>query len=281
MELFALLLLACGLAGCFQIDQVVTVSPDGSGTLEETFMISRKIGESMAAFTAGMGEQAGSEGDKKPATKEQSFFKDDEIKKRAENFGPDVRFVEMRRVANADFEGYKAVYSFRDINKLNLDQGNAGMPKQMDQGSDAAPKKGIKFLFTPGKTATLIVKQQKNEQTAGETAAEKNVPAPETAEPARETTAEELAMVRQMFGGFRIATSIVIKGKVIETNATHRNNSTITLADVDFSKILDKPELLAKMSVLQSGDQAAMMELFKKMPGMKFDMNDELKISFR
>ena len=34
MELIVLLFVSCSLAGCFQVDQVVTVLPEGSGTVE-------------------------------------------------------------------------------------------------------------------------------------------------------------------------------------------------------------------------------------------------------
>lgn len=273
MELFAVLLVSCGLAGCFQVDQVITLAPDGSGTIEETFMISRKISESIGALAGGMGEQAGADDSDKSPPREQSFFKDDEIKKRGERYGADVRFVKMERVANQQFEGYKAVYSFKNINKLRLDQGTPGMPGQAAQGSELAPS-GTEFVFTPGKTAGLIVKQQNKRASAGGDIAD-------TPPPARESSAEELAMVRQMFDGLRISTTLVIKGKVIDSNATHRTGSTITLAEIDFGKILDKPELLAKMAAVPPGDQKAAMEMIKKLPGMKIDMNDELRISFR
>jgi len=88
-------------------------------------------------------------------------------------------------------------------------------------------------------------------------------------------------MVRQMFDGLRISTTLVIKGKVLDTNATHRSDSTITLTEIDFGKILDKPELLAKMAAIRPGDQAAAMEMIKNLPGMKVDMNEELRVSFR
>jgi hypothetical protein len=273
MGLMALLLLACGLSGCFQVDQVVTVSPDGSGTLEETFMISRRIADSMAAIAGGMGGQQESPGDDKSGKKEQSFFKYEDIAKRAGGFGADVHFVKMQRIANEQFEGYKAVYSFTDISKLRLDQGYGGMPKQMGQGSATAPK-GTEFIFTPGKTARLVVRQSKMSAAAGDGA-------PETTSPARESSSEELAMLLQMFDGLRVSTTLVINGKIINSNATHRTDSTIILADVDFGKILDKPELLAKMAVLQQGDQNAAMEMIRKLPGMKFDMNDELQVNFR
>lgn len=269
MGLVALLLMSCGLAGCFQVEQVITLSPDGSGTVEETLMVSRKIVESMGALAGGQV----AEGSGKSGKREQSFFKDDEIKKKAKGFGPDVRFVRMERLANRQFEGYRAVYSFSNINSLHIDQGSPGMPGQMGQGSELA-QKGTEFVFTPGKTARLVVKTQKKNVSAGEDLSEPPVPAGESG-------AEELAMVRQMFEGLRISTSLVINGKVIDSNATHRTDSTIILTEVDFGKILDKPELLAKMAAIQPGDQAEAMEMIKKLPGMKIDMNDELRISFR
>lgn len=272
-ELMAMLVVSCGLAGCFQVDQVITLSLDGSGTIEETFIISRKIAESMAALADGMSEQLGAAGNDKTPPKEQSFFKDDEIRKRAESYGADVRFVRMERLANNQFEGYKAVYSFKNINTLRLDQGAPGMPRQMGQGSELAPK-GTEFVFTPGKTAMLVVKQQKKNAVAGESALD-------TPPPAGEASAEDLAMVRQMFDGLHVSTTLVIKGKVIDSNATHRTGSTITLAEIDFGKILDKPELLAKMAAVPPGDQSVAMEMIRKLPGMKIDMNDELRVSFR
>jgi hypothetical protein len=273
MVLIAALLVSCGLSGCFQVDQVITLAPDGSGTVEETFMISRKITESMSALAGGMSEQPGADGNDRLLPKEQSFFKDDEIKKRAENYGADVRFVRMERIATTQFEGYKAVYSFSNINMLRLDQRNSGMPGQMVQERESTSKE-TEFVFTPGKTARLVVKQQKTNISPGGDTLE---PAPS----AKESNAEELAMVRQMFDGLRISTTLVIKGKVIDSNATHRNGSTITLVDVDFGKILDKPELLVKMIAVKPNDQAAAMEIIKNLPGMKIDMNDELRVSFR
>jgi hypothetical protein len=179
----------------------------------------------------------------------------------------------MQRITNAQFEGYKAAYSFRDINKLRLDQGKSGLSKQVSQGSESAPS-GTEFVFTPGKIARLVVKHQKKDVIAEENT-------PEVVPEARESSAEELAMMRQMFAGLRISTTLVINGKVIDSNATYRTDSTITITEIDFGKILDKPELLARMAAVQSGDQDAAMEMMKKLPGMKIDMNDELRVSFK
>jgi hypothetical protein len=273
VKMMTLLLVTCGLAGCFQVDQKITLSPDGSGTIEETLMVSSMIANSMSAMSDSMAQQgeATDKKDKTPPAK-QSMFKEDDIRKKAENYGPDVSFVKMERIANQQFEGYKAVYSFKNINNVRLEQGNPGMPGQSQQATDST--KGIKFVFTPGKTARLVVKQPKKETTAEETATDKPAAA-------AETPPEQLAMIRQMFNGMRVSSTLIIKGNVIKSNATHRSGSTIVLADIDFGKILDKPELLAQMASIQPGDQAAAMEMMKKLPGMKIDLNEELQVSFK
>jgi hypothetical protein len=273
VKMVTMLLVSCALAGCFQVDQKITLSPDGSGTIEETLMVSSMIANSMSAMSESMapqGETADGK-DKTPPAK-QSMFKEEDIRKKAENYGPDVRFVKMERIVNKQFEGYKAVYSFKNINNVRLEQGNPGMPGQGPQAADST--KGIKFVFTPGKTATLVVKQPKKEMATAETVPDKQASA-------AETPPEQLAMIRQMFNGMRVSSSLVIKGKVIKSNATHRTDSTIILADIDFGKILDKPELLAQMASIQPGDQDAAMEMMKKLPGMKIDMNEELQVSFK
>lgn len=88
-------------------------------------------------------------------------------------------------------------------------------------------------------------------------------------------------MVRQMFDGLRISTTLVIQGKVIDTNATHRTGSTIVLTEVDFGELLNKPEVLARLAAIQPVDQAEAMDMIKNIPGMKIDMNDELRVRFR
>lgn len=269
LMLLTVTLLSAVLSGCFQVEQVITLLPDGSGTIEETMMISRKIADSMAAFAGGMAEQ----GDTAAPTPPPSFFKDEEIQKRAEGFGPDTRFIKMERLKNPQFEGYKAVYSFKNINNLRIDAPAGGMSGQAGAGN-GAPVKATEFIFKAGKNATLLVKHH----AAAAPAVKEPV---QGAEPAAQPGSGDLEMLRQMFAGMRIATTLVIKGNVVESNATHRSGTAITLAEIDFGKILDKPELLAKMAALPPGDQAAAMEMIKSFPGMKIDMNDEMRVVFK
>jgi hypothetical protein len=272
------------LAGCFQVEQTVTVGTDGSGTVEETLLVSRRISESMEGLVAGLDGQGESAGDQAAGRKKQepapqrSFFKDEEIRKRAETMGEGVSFVRMERIANEEFEGYRALFAFRDINKLTLSQG--GGPSQAAGSGAGAKGQGIRFVFTPGKNATLVLKQRQQKAAAGEgeAAAPKKEERPV---PAGKASAEDLAMLRQMFAGLRFAMTVVVKGEIVETNATHRDGSRVTLADIDLGRMLDKPELLTKLAEIPPGDSGAALEMLKKIPGMKADLNDELRITFR
>jgi len=284
MAKVALLFLPLLLAGCFQVDQVVTVGPDGSGTVVETFLVSRRIAASMDGLAAGLGAQEENDGKpptrqkKQEATTPQSFFKDEDIRKRAETMGEGVSFLRMERIVNEEFEGYRAQFAFRDINKLSLSQG--GGSSQMDGPGAGAKGAGIRFVFTPGKKSTLVLKQRQQKTVAGES--EASAPRREEgAAPAGKAGPEDLAMLRQMFAGLRFSMAVVVKGEIVETNATYRDGSRVTLADIDLGRMLDKPELLARLAEIPPGDSGAALEILKKIPGMKADLNDELRISFQ
>lgn len=278
-----LMLLPLLLAGCFQVDQVVTVGPDGSGTVVETFLISRRIAESMASLTAGLGGQEEAGGAQAAGEKKQepaappSFFQEEDIRKRAGKMGPGVSFVGMKRISDKDFEGYRAEYAFSDINQIRLDQ--EGGPPRRDASGAEPKQKGTSFSFTPGKNPTLVVKQHRT-RAAGESGTMEKK-GEEAAPPARQAGPEELAMLRQMFAGLRFSVAVVVKGKIDETNATHRDGSRVTLAEIDFGQLLDKPELLARLAEMPPGDTGAALEMMKKIPGMKVDLNDEVRIMFR
>ncbi|HEX9080303.1 MAG TPA: hypothetical protein VF795_11990 [Desulfuromonadaceae bacterium] len=275
-KIVPLVLMSLLLAGCFQVEQVVTVNPDGSGTLEESFLISRMITESMAGFGEAMAEPAAEGKQPAPVPKAKPFFSDEDIRKRAAELGEGVTFVSMQRIGDEEFEGYRAVFAFRDISRLRLDKKSDTKAPAPAPAEGTVEDKGVRFQFKPGKPAILTMKQikqapheEKRESPAGTTI------------DAAKVNPEQLDMLRRMFAGLRFRSVLVIKGNIVDTNATYRNGSRITLMDIDFDRLLDKPEQLAIMAKVPQGDMEAALEAMRKLPGMEVDLNEVVRVTFQ
>ncbi len=59
----AAILFTLGLSGCLQIEKIVKLRPDGSGTIEETVMMSKATVAQMEGMAAGFGGAAGPKGE--------------------------------------------------------------------------------------------------------------------------------------------------------------------------------------------------------------------------
>jgi len=266
LVLVLMLLATTLLSGCFQVERTVTVRPDGSGTVEETFMMSRGMLEMM-------GEAFGGSGAEKKQTEDFAMPKEEQLKASAANMGEGVSYKGWERMTSDKFVGYRALYSFSDINKLVL---SSSTPKP---GQEAAKSdRPARFIFTPGKTATLEIippKSAKHENKPEEKTAKPEKPA----EAPKKPTAEDIEMAKKLFDGMRVALFVKVDGRIVETNATHRDNNTVVIADIDFGKLLSiSPEQISRLEGLKNADMAEAMAALKNMPGVKVDMNETLKI---
>ncbi len=262
------LLAAMLMSGCFQVERVVTVKPDGRGTLEEKVMFSKKI---MKSFTDAFQPEGGEE-----KAADLDMYDEKGLKAAALGMGKDVRYAGSSKVSDEKFTGYRVVYAFKNINDLRVDNGPPSMDKK--PGS-AGPDQGMKFTFKAakgGKPALLVLKSAKKKGMENTRA----VKIPE--EPGKEPSPKELDALKGMLDGMRFSFSVVVDGRIVETNASHRDNSRIILADVDFSRILNlSQQELACLNELKDKDMPAVMAALKDIPGMKVDLNDELRISFK
>jgi hypothetical protein len=254
------------LGGCFQVDTVVRLNPDGSGTVEETVMMSKAFSAQMNSMMQGFGgEEKGKE------AKGIDLYDPAKLKAQAAAMGKGVTFVTGKRVTDDKFDGYKAIYAFTDINSLVLNQKRGdGMP------GGTAPEGGepLSLVFVKGPPASLKMKHEplkkpEPAKAGGEAAAG----TPQASE-------AEMAKAREMFAGMRFSMALDVNGRIVRTNATHREGSRITLFDLDFEKLLGKPECLAGMKALQTQSLEEAKELLKNMPGMKVDLNDSLEVVF-
>ncbi len=261
------------LSGCFQIIEVMHLNPDGSGTVEESMLLSKKffagINEMMGGFTGEVGA--------KPEPLQ--LFDPAKLREQASAMGEGVTYRSGKKLETADFTGYTAVYAFTDINKLNLNPQGAALGVPAAKGQSARML-GFRFSkSSPGSPATLTIEQPAGKRDpAGPPAPE--APATETAPPRGTARDEEAVELAKMFMGMKFVLALDIKGAIISTNATYRDGNRITVLDFDMEKLGNSLAELEKFNRLKPGSLGEAKELLKDIPGMKVDMNDKLTVVF-
>jgi hypothetical protein len=289
-----LMITSLSLAACIQVETLVKVKPDGSGTVEETFMMKkellRQMEQMMEAMAKGMAEmmteeEKGGESKKAPEPRAKAetfdFFNEAKLKENARKMGEGVTFLSGSKIVTDDFEGYKAIYTFEDINKLKINQNPGEKISAVPQGNGSdirnSKKENIIFTFRKGTPAELIIRLPRSTANAKSKTAEDAGPAQNTEKPSEEAAAQ----AKELFQGMRIALSVAVDGTIVETNATYREGSRITLLAVDFGKLTGMPELFRKFTESNLNSLEESKELMKQIPGMQVDYQEEIRIQYK
>ena len=260
------------LSGCFQVSTVVRVNPDGSGTVEERLLISKKLLAQLNSFVQGFA----ADGAEPP--KPLDLFEPDKLREAAREMGEGVSYRSGKKLATADFEGYQAEYAFTDINQLRLNQ-KSSAPLPATQGGEGAAAP-LTFSFTKGNPATLTIRQAASPAAA--TADKESSPPPAPATDGDAAGDPQLRALEEMLRGLRVAVAVEVNGPIASTNATHRDGSRLTIIELDWDKLAGSKEQLARLGSTGAGamtlDRAK--ELFRDVPGVKMDLNEELTVVF-
>ncbi len=231
------------LPGCMEVETVVRVHPDGSGIVREQILVSKTVVESMRAMAEGFARFGGGEKDS-----DVDLLNERELRKNASRMGEGVYLISAKKVVTASGEGYKAYYGFRDINKLRVNQ-NPGDKTSSDPGTQiqqsGQKEEFITFELVRGSPVELIIRTTAGEDINLSPGSRDHAgPPPDMEIPLKDDPEAQLLMtkMKEMFKGFRVAMAVEVIGEIIETNATHRDGTRITLMELDFEKLLDAPE---------------------------------------
>lgn len=269
------LVLIC-LVGCIQVSTVIKVKPDGSGTIEETLLISKAAMQQIEEATKEMAAQM----DGQPGSVSKGFevLDENELRKSASEMGQGVTYVSSKKIATDDAEGYRATFAFSDINKVRLDTSPSGKtPSPSGMGAKDDHEEAVAtFRFDQGPPAVLLV-------TLPEELTSDNLQPPELPDtlpaddPQMATMAKEM---KEMFKDMKVNIALEVEGDIISTNATHREGSKITLMEVDFGKLMENEEALKKVKQLEPKNADEARKLLKDIPGIKVEFNPELRVEF-
>jgi len=253
------------LAGCFDVTTKVKVKPDGSGTIEQTFLISKAALEM---------QQSGKK-------KKEPFHNPTQLKKEAAELGNGVEYVSSKKVSTDDFEGYTVVYKFSDISALKLsDDFGEKVSSKKKTASDEAPRQKTytTFAFQKGAESELVINMPPKASTVKQDKTDE-----ETTDAESDSLAESgLAMMRLFFRGMKIATYIEPQGEIVSTNAHLRDGNRITLAEVEFEKMFADTSTLRYLRKMKDDNSPeAMREVMRNVPGIKLETAEKITVRFR
>jgi len=267
---FASLLLV--FSGCIEVKTVINVNDDGSGTIEETIIMSDKVIEMVkgfsAAFTSDSTEQP-----------EFDIFDEKNLMERAGSFGSGVVYLSGEKIQEGNKEGFKALYSFRNLNEISLSK----IPQnQIPLGIAESVAKDFTFKFIKGSPSEIIILMPsledslRNEEETD--SAEYSSADSLNGESDGDSTFTEEAL--ELMKDLQISLALITEGSIVETNAAYVDGSEITLFEFDFNKLLNNKENLQELMKLQSHDPAQIKEIIKNIPGIKIETAREISVKF-
>jgi hypothetical protein len=210
--------------GCIQGERLIKVNADGSGTVEDTMNYTAEAKEMKASFEAM---------DQTPAA-DKAKKKKEKLGALATGMGEGVSLVSADSTKDG---GEKTVYSFKDINKVNLGC--------FPSSSDETPgKKSDDYTFKlakQGGRSVLTVSEPPSTATAKK---------PEKT-PTKEEQAQAETMMKKMMAGAKVACRVVVNGTISKTNSAYQAGSTVTLMEIDFDQLAADPGSLAKLASFQ------------------------------
>ena len=148
------------LSSCFQIERVINVNKDGSGTIEETVLMSQDYIDQMKQMATSFGGGEIEENRDESEHNNIDVLKTDknifvggiksidDLKKQALKMGEGVEYVSSKPLERDGKTGYIVIYSFHDITKIKINENPAdNMMSSSGMGED---KEGMYFKLQPG-----------------------------------------------------------------------------------------------------------------------------------
>jgi len=256
------------LSGCFQIERVIKVNKDGSGTLDETVLMSQQFIDQMKQMAASFGG-----GEVEEDKRDESEYHDvEELKANAAKLGENVKYVSSEPLEVDNKLGYHAVYSFEDITKLTLVENPA--EDLMSNTQTDEEDEDLQFKFKEGKTSELTIIFPNDDE-------EEEIEELEYEESTDAVSDQDINMMKAMYSGMKVSVKVMVDGKVVYTNAIYQDDNVITLSEMDFDVIMENDEAFKTLAGNDERSDEELKIAMQKYEGFKADLNKEVIIKFK
>jgi len=265
-NLFLLLVSSLCLIGCFEFDILVKVNRDGSGTVEQTVLMNKATVRQMQEFAENFDSKN---------KKGFSLIDKRKLIKDAASMGKGVYFMYAKPISEEDREGYIAYYSFKDINALKINQNPSEKAPLPSNGESKSPDELFTFSFHRGNQPVLTIRQPEVTFSPDST--------PDDLEelPSADDDSSGMEMMMEMMKGLRVSIAAEVKGTILKTNATYVDANRVTLMEMDFEQLIRNRDKLYAISKQKPKTMEEAKQIFKDIPGIKFETAKEITIQFK
>ena len=278
-----ILTLACsvGVAGCLTSNVLVTVRPDGTGTIEHTTTLRPSAMAQLEQLLAPEITDPSVPGAASGRLSGQTLTAPQDSPTAPQNssawrWGRSVRMRSTRPLNGADSVGWKTIYDFDDVTSLGVDL----MP------------------FTPGLRAFYSVAAKEKERRAT-TELQMSVepiadgverltvhfprfamdPAAEPPAAAVSGSAAEMAALREVLRGSRITVAIQTESPLLRTNSPHREDNRVTLFDADLQQALFSKQVSMLASTPSSFEE--FLSALSDLPGVTLARDHDVTLEYQ
>ena len=276
-SLFILMIISALLmSSCFEVAVEIKLNRDGSGILKQKILFSEMMIAQMTGFAQSFSESEETSG-------EQSLYDEEKLKAEASSFGEGVEFLSGSEITENGKTGYEALYRFNDIRKIKISsnpESNIDMPAS--EGEKDNDFYEFDFIEKNDISRLTVIMNEAEEKTGDEAenvTGELSSRSENNAESA-DIDEASMEMMKQFFSGMKFSYKVNINGKITDTDALHKDGSSVTLIEVDFDRIMENPEAFAELENLQEGSQIETVKAMKDLEGIKAEMKDRIYVDF-
>ena len=182
--------------------------------------------------------------------------------------GPGVTYVSSAPIDTSEGQGRDITYAFTDINQLRLDAQPPSPGGLMGgaQGLGAATRTTFSLTRQPGGLAILRV-----------TAPQLSLTGDRRIGPAGNVSPDQIAMVRPLVAGARLAMAIEPVGQLVRTSSPWVEGPRVSIVDIEFDQFLHDDTLRRLQGARTVDDAKAAL---KESPGVKISFDPEITIEF-
>ena len=183
------------LAGCVEDLKVVRLKPDGSGTIIHTRRMKDWVVETLRE------------------NKMLNEFTEEKARERSQKLG-DVEFVSMEKADVPGWEGITAIYSFKDVGKLKLEESDTVFG--LEKLPDGNQRLTVHSRFKPAKEDNSVKTKLPDD------------------------------VSKALMAGLKFRLTVEVDGTVVRCSSPHVAGSVLTLQEIDFDQLVAEEARLRK-----------------------------------